>query len=69
MNLINNYTEEYAKLKNKSVDELKTYYDEFSIKDSKGCFVDFKCGDKSLKEIMIDDFINELKLEFPENFN
>lgn len=69
LELIDDYTEEYAKLKNKSVDELKTYYDKSSLKDSHGCFVDFKCDDKSLKGIMIDDFLNELKLEFPENFN
>ena len=69
LDLLDSYTEEYAKLKNISADELQKYYDEFSIKDSQGCFIDFKCEGKSLNEIMIDDFLSELKAEFPENFN
>ena len=69
LDLLDGYTEEYAKLKNISADELKNYYDELSINDSRGCFIDFKCEGKSLNEIMVDDFLSELKEEFPENFN
>ena len=69
LELLDDYTEEYAKINNIPVDELKHYYDEITIKNPQGCFIDFKCEDKSLKEIMIQDFLSELKLEFPENFN
>ncbi len=69
LNLLDGYTEEYAKIKNLSIDELKGQYSDFQLKNSQGCFIDFKCENKSLKEIMIEDFLNELKVEFPENFN
>ena len=69
MDILDSYTEEYAAIKNISVDELKKCYDGFSIDNPKGCFIDFECEGKSLKEVIIDDFLNELKMEFPENFN
>lgn len=69
MDIIENYALEYAKLKNKTVEELPEYYNRFSFNNSKGNFVDFVCEDKSLKEVMMEDFISELRLEFPEKFN
>lgn len=69
VDIINGYTEEYANLKDVPVDALAGYYKKLSFKDSQGGFSDFKCEGKSLKDVMIEDFINELKLEFPENFS
>lgn len=69
LDFIKGYTEDYADLKNVSVDELADFYTKLSFKNTQGGFVDFECENKSLKEVMIEDFINELKLEFPENFN
>lgn len=69
IDFIEGYTEEYADLKDLSVDELADYYTKLSFTNSHGGFVDFECEGKSLKDMMIEDFINELKLEFPENFN
>lgn len=69
IDIINGYTEEYANLKNVPIDALASYYTKLSFKNPQGGFVDFECEDKSLKEVMIEDFINELKFEFPENFS
>ena len=69
MDIIEGYSQEYAKLKNQTLDDLPDYYKKFSFNNSKGNFVDFICENKSLKEVMIEDFLSELKLEFPEKFN
>ncbi len=69
MDTIEKYYQEYAKLKNWSMDDLPEYCNKFSFTNSKGNFVDFTCEGKSLKEVMIEDFLDELKLEFPEKFN
>lgn len=69
VDLINEYTKEYANLRGMSIDELASFYTELSFKDSQGGFVEFDCDGKSLKEVMIEDFLCELKLEFPENFS
>lgn len=69
MDMIEGYAQEYANSRNMSMDEFPPYSTKFSFTNSKGAFSDFNCEDKSLKEVMIEDFVNELKLEFPENFN
>ena len=69
LDIINGYTEAYADLKGVAVDDLASYYTELSFKDTQGGFLEFECEGKPLKEVMIEDFISELKLEFPENFN
>jgi hypothetical protein len=69
MDMIHGYTEEYANLINTPVEELADFYTKLSFTDSQGGFVDFECDGKSFKEVMIDDFLKELKLEFPENFS
>lgn len=66
--VLNQYIEEYAYLKNMSVGDLPNYYSNSPLFDSKGCFSDFECDGNSLKDVIIEDFINELKLEFPQNF-
>ncbi len=66
--IIAQYCEEYVNVIDKSIDDLPDFYKELSLSDSKGGFYDFKCEGKSLKDVIIEDFINELKLEFPEKF-
>ena len=69
MDFINGYTQEYANLKNKSVDDLADFYTQLSFSNTQGGFSDFECEDRSFKDVMIEDFMNELKMEFPKNFN
>lgn len=65
---INQYMEKYAELKGFSSSmsiDFEHLFDEGAI----GCFGDFRCDDKSLKECIIEDVMESLKMEFPDNFN
>ncbi len=62
------YIDEFAKLSNRPLDEFKEIHDEYLIGDTSGCLTDFVCEGRSLKEVMIEQIVEELKLEFPENF-
>ena len=66
--VINRYAKKYVELNNLSSDksiEFGKLFDESAV----GCFSNFKCENKSLKEIIIEDFMEALKIEFPQNFN
>lgn len=69
LDLLYGYTHEYARLTNQSVDDLADFYTKLSFSNTNGGFADFECEGKPFKDVMIEDFLNELKLEFPENFN
>lgn len=62
------YIEEYVEMNDMSIEDLPDYYDKFPILNSKGCFNDFNSEGNPLKDIIIEDFVNELKLEFPQKF-
>ncbi len=61
------YMDEYSKMSGKSLDDFVEIHEQY-LEGSQRCLTDFTCNGKSLKEVMIDDILNELKLEFPENF-
>ena len=61
--VINQYTEEYINVNGLSKDDVDIS-DKLNVDDFKGSFTDFKCENSDLKEIIIEDFLNELKLEF-----
>ena len=63
------YAEEYANLKNLYVNQLLNLVHKVDMDNSKGSFTDFTCENRQLKDVMIEDFLNELKLEFPDDFN
>ena len=66
--VLDKYIEKYVDITSISVGDLPDYYDKVPVLNSKGCFFDFKCEGVSLKDIIIEDFVNELKLEFPQKF-
>ena len=66
--VLNQYCEEYAKMWNKSADDFPNYYENTLVSSTKGGFTDFECDGVSLKDVIIEDFVHELKLEFPQNF-
>lgn len=68
MEVLANYTKEYADINNLSYDYLMKIVNKMGIGDFKGAFSDFKCEDRELKDVMAEDFFNELKLEFPDLF-
>ena len=65
--VINKYTQQYSELKNVSVDDMKIS-GILGISNVTGSFRDFKCDGKNLNDVMIEDFLNELKVEFPDCF-
>lgn len=69
LDFLDGYTQEYATINNISVEDLSDNYSKLSFSNTEGGFGDFECEDRPFKEVMIEDFLNELKLEFPENFN
>lgn len=62
--VINQYSREYANMRNLSEDAFDDIFDKLNVDDYNGAFADFKCENKDLKDIIIEDFLNELKLEF-----
>lgn len=65
--IINSYIEKYTELNSSDDNEIDfgNIFDESAV----GCFSDFKCENNSLKEIIIEDFMESMKMEFPQNFN
>lgn len=57
------YTREYANLKGLPFDDLMELSDKLNLQGFKGSFIDFRCEGKPLSEVMIEDFLDELKLE------
>ena len=67
--VISQYIREYSKLHDLPYDELMKEYGYLFDEEAVGCFADFKCENKSLKECIVEDIMNALKMEFPQNFN
>lgn len=66
--IVDKYAKEYAQLKNLSYDKLMVDFGYLFEEGALGCFSDFKCENKSLKDVIIEDMMESLKMEFPENF-
>lgn len=66
--VIDRYTREYAKIKGLSYNKLMEKYGYLYNEGIIGCFNDFKCNGRPLKDIIIEEFMESLKQEFPQNF-
>lgn len=66
--VVKKYSNEYADLNGESLDELLKFFKIYANENTKGCFSDFRVEGEPLKDMILNDFIRELKLEFPENF-
>lgn len=62
------YTREYEKLNGGHLDYFVGIHKEYLPDERRGGLYGFTYEGKSLKEVMVDDLLNALKLEFPENF-
>lgn len=62
------YSQEYAKLKNEDLEYFIKIHEQNICEDTLGFLTDLKSENKPLKEAMIEDILNALKSEFPENF-
>ncbi|WP_458403131.1 hypothetical protein [Methanobrevibacter sp.] len=63
------YCEEYSQLNDTPLEDFIETHEINMCYDYKGCLDDFVCEGKPFKEILINDILNGLKEEFPENFN
>ena len=68
MDVLSSYTQEYANMNNLSYEFLMKKINKLGIGNFKGSFTDFKCEGNDLKDVMAEDFLNELQLEFPDLF-
>ncbi len=67
--LIGQYAKEYADLNDLDVEDLMKVINNINVSSRfRGSFSDFKIDGEYLKDVMIEDFLNELKLEFPQAF-
>lgn len=67
--IIRKYTKGYADLHGMSHDKLMEDYGYLFDEGAVGCFTDFKCENKYLKDVIVEDIMESLKMEFPDNFN
>ncbi len=67
--LIDRYAKQYAQINGVSSSEMMNEFEYLFDEGAIGCFSDFECEDKSLKEIIIEDIMESLKMEYPNNFN
>lgn len=63
------YTHEYEKLnKTGPLDYFIGIHEEYLPQEKQGGLTDFKYGNHDLSELMVQDIVNSLKKEFPQNF-
>lgn len=62
------YTQKYSKLVGKPLNHFLKIHKQYFCEDHMGCLTNMTCEDRPLSEVMFDDILNELKLEFPDNF-
>lgn len=66
--IIDKYTRQYANLKGLPYNKLMEKYGYLYNEGIIGCFSDFKCDGKPLKDIIVEDFRKALRIEFPQKF-
>lgn len=67
--IICKYHKEYSQLKDLPSEKLMEDYGYLFEEGAIGCFSDFKCESRSFKEVFIEDVMESLKNEFPDNFD
>lgn len=65
---IEKYVKIYSELSGLPYEELIDLFQPLSFRDIKGCVTNFEYDGRPLKDVIIEDFKNEIKLEFPEKF-
>lgn len=68
VDVLNEYSDAFSKIKDEPLDYFLRIHRHHICEDTRGCLTDFRCEGKTLKEVMIEDIMGELKREFPENF-
>ncbi len=66
--MLEEYIEEYVRLNGSLDEDFLEVHKRFICKYAKGCVDEFTYESRPLKDVMIEDILGELKLEFPQNF-
>lgn len=66
--MLEEYIEEYVRLNGSLDEDFLEVHKRFICKYAKGCVDEFTYEGRPLKDVMIEDILGELKLEFPQNF-
>lgn len=67
--LMMDYIREYENLKGMDLSYFRDIHEKYLCEDACGGLGQFTCGGRPLKDVMIEDIMNALKMEFPQNFN
>ena len=67
--MLEDYISEYIRLNGSLDDDFLEVHKGFICKYAQGCPDEFSYEGRPLKDVMIEDILGELKLEFPQHFN
>lgn len=67
--MLGEYIDEYVKLNGELDEDFLEIHKQFICNYSVGCVDEMTYEGRPLKDVMIEDILGELKLEFPENFS
>lgn len=62
------YTEKYSEISGRQLDDFLEIHKEYLCPDSVGCISNLTCEGRPFSDVMFDDIMKELKIEYPENF-
>lgn len=66
--LFNDYTQKYSEISGRSLDEFFEIHNQYLCHDHIGGISELTYEGRPFAEVMFEDILNELKLEFPQNF-
>lgn len=66
--LFNDYTEKYSEISGRNLDMFLEIHKEYLCSDHQGCLTNLTYEGRPFGDVMLEDIMNEMKLEFPENF-
>lgn len=66
--VFHDYLDKYSEIAGKPLDHFLQIHNQYLCEDHKGCLTNLTCEKRPFGDVMFDDIVNELKLEFPQNF-
>lgn len=66
--VFNDYFDKYSEIAGRPLDEFLQIHREYLCEDSRGCLTNLTYEGRPFADVMFEDIANELRIEFPENF-
>lgn len=66
--VFNDYTRKYSEISGKQLDDFLEIHRANLCEDHMGCLTNLTCDGRPFADVMFDDIMNELRLEYPQNF-